>query len=338
MKICRNALVAFVALSAASCGKLSAPAHVADNGNDGESAADLAAVYHQIEAAVPVALQRDALSDAEIASLYAGLVNNPVSDLDVIGPYDPTGAIGYCYGRAMAAQLTAARLGLKPESMRKLFMVGDMRSNPTKREWRFHVTTLVLNDQGAWIAIDPIMERYPFFSGAIPAAEWVANVRGVWDSWQKDASGAVVHKAKMYVTPVNAVLPDIRTVYAQFADEPGDRLIQLNFDPTTHQGFAPSASVANAFDVSSAAAKAFFLAVDEDAADRFDFFGIKLLKHAAPAQDQTIDLPYNNYFVDLLAFLKDSSIAKLLQPGEGAANLALTEAAGAADLRSMKFD
>ena len=95
----------------------------------------------------------------QIAQLYAGLVRNPVSRLERLDEYDPSGAIGFCYGRAMSAQLMASRLGLETKSIRKLFIVGDLRSNPAKRDWRFHVTTIVRNDRGEWIALDLPIQR-----------------------------------------------------------------------------------------------------------------------------------------------------------------------------------
>lgn len=230
----------------------------------------------------------------QLKSLYRDAIQNPVATLDRVEGYDPDGIIGFCFGRAMAAHLLARRMGLSPESIRKLFIVGDLRSDPEKPEWRFHVTTVVRGPDNRWYAIDPIMFHGSY--APLTVAAWIKNVRQGWDSWHGGPA-----KAKLYLTPADAVLPDITTLPEP---EDGSKLNQLNFDPVAH-GILPSKESLARFgipvttetihELDTTLAHDYFLTTDESVETRFDFIGISI--NGEP-------IPYRGYFTDLIASLK----------------------------------
>ncbi|MBX9766273.1 MAG: hypothetical protein K2X47_03295 [Bdellovibrionales bacterium] len=131
---------------------------------------------------------------------------NEVTSLESLGKYDPPpGPIGFCFGRAFATQTYASMQGLKDSSMRKLFIIGDLRSNPARPEWGFHVTTLILGDDQKWYAIDPIYSNPRGKNLPIPASVWIKWVRDNWDRWHKEKP-----RAFLYLTESSAMMPDVR--------------------------------------------------------------------------------------------------------------------------------
>jgi len=204
--------------------------------------------------------------------------------------YDPEGKIGYCYGRAMAVHLRARRMGLKPDSIRKLFIVGDLRQSE-KPEWRFHVTTLIKGTEGGWYAVDPILKR-PFFKGtALPMKQWVETVRKIW------AGPRVSH---LYRVSAVAVLPDIR-IFPWPEKETGEKLIELKFKPRGHEGFLESKEEGiTYFDLSAEAEESYFLAAKEKVVqDQFDFTRLVMDELSGDGVIHD-DFFYNNYFHDLI--------------------------------------
>ena len=71
---------------------------------------------------------KNSLTKSERQELYKSARHHKVAALEVIGQYDPTGEIGFCFGRAMTVHLIARRMGLASEGVRKLFAIGDLRS------------------------------------------------------------------------------------------------------------------------------------------------------------------------------------------------------------------
>ena len=148
------------------------------------------------------------LTDAERRFVFRFVYEHPVASPEHIGDYepfpdDPAKQVGYCFGRAMAVHLESKALKLKTESIRKLFIIGDLRSGD-EPEWGFHVTTLVrdLEDEKKWFAIDPIMKGIT--QGRSQSADdWIAVVRSIWDRKKE---------AKLYITSIFAVMPDPRRI------------------------------------------------------------------------------------------------------------------------------
>lgn len=251
--------------------------------------------FEQLSLHKPSEVTKTHLSKSEIASLYRKTLHNPISELTDSNTmkYDPDGIIGFCFGRAMSAHLTARQSHqLDSKSIFKLFIVGDLRSNSEKPEWRFHVTTVVPSLNGnkkSWVAIDPI------FGKPLLVGDWIKEVKKGWDSYHKDSKG----KARLYLVSANAVLPDIRLMPEP---ESGEHLIELNFDNNKH-GIKTSQIWSNRFQtnepifsLTSDQEKKYFL-VTEQGPTQYSFLGLTV---------NTEVIGYKNYFVDLLAYFHSS--------------------------------
>jgi hypothetical protein len=64
----------------------------------------------------------------------------------------------------MAAHLEALRAGVSKEAIRKIWIVGDLKTD--QGHWSYHVATLVRGEGGVWYAMDPIFGR------PVTAEEW----------------------------------------------------------------------------------------------------------------------------------------------------------------------
>lgn len=228
--------------------------------------------------------EKSGLTQAEATKLFNSALHHPVANLEeaTLLKYDPKGIIGFCFGRAATVHLIARRMGLKETSIRKLFVAGDLRSNPEKPEWRFHVTTLIKGTNNQWYAIDPIMTPPLAPGGPIPVAKWISIVKDTWD--YKNA-------AHFYVTQANAITPDIRV---DADGKSGKHLIELAFAPEKDRGFKRVEF--GKFDVyvpSQEAQAIHFLEPSEKSTDnRFLFLSITV--------EGLGKISFNDYFVDLL--------------------------------------
>ncbi|MGZ3691553.1 MAG: protein-glutamine glutaminase family protein, partial [Pseudobdellovibrio sp.] len=110
------------------------------------------------------------LDNKQIKELYAKVENNETAGLCNINKYDPNGEIGFCFGRATTAHIEALRAGISKDQVRKVWAVGHFKTGSA--EWRYHVTTIVRNTEGRWIAIDPIFDR------PIPVEQWYKEMQG----------------------------------------------------------------------------------------------------------------------------------------------------------------
>jgi hypothetical protein len=206
-----------------------------------------------------------------------------LDDKAKLAKYDPKGIIGFCFGRSMAAHLLARQVGLREDSIRTLFAIGNLHVT-ADLTWRFHVTTVVKGQDGLWYALDPIM------AGPMPAEAWIAQVRAAWDK---------PGKAKFYFASADTIIPDIRVVPAP-AQETGARIIEHAFAPAGKIGFTPMREFAGeVFMLSPEALRTFFL-LAEAPSDPFDFAGITI--NGTP-------FSYNGYFSDLLADLFSAAAA-----------------------------
>lgn len=230
------------------------------------------------------------LDPAQRSSLLQSVSTNPVARIDddaILQKYDPTGEIGYCYGRAMTAHLTARRMGLASGSIRKLFAIGDMRQSPvsTQPEWRFHVTTLVKGEDGNWWAIDPIMGP-PLGDGKpLLAQNWMAIVSREWD---KPRPGKHYHLF-FYLVESAVILPEIRNLSTS------PIMQYATFDPSRVAGFhSLELQGKTVYEVDEQAEPGAFISVNADPPKRFRFLNITI-------EGRTLD--YHGYFVDLLKYL-----------------------------------
>ncbi len=242
-----------------------------------------ATLFNQYSSIVEGAEEKDGLTADERKQLFVTASQNPVANLDVVTKYDPQGIIGFCFGRATTVHLTARKMGLKQSSIRKLFIIGDLRSNPARPEWRFHVTTLVKGTDRKWHAVDPIMTP-PLASGTdLPVAKWIEIVKKTWD---------YKNNSILYITSAEAAVPDIRV---DSEGPTGEHIIELAFDPNEQDGFkaVKLGGKYDAFQPNAEQEATHFLQPSAEATDnRFEFLKIDVPGLGA--------VSYNKYFVELL--------------------------------------
>lgn len=212
-----------------------------------------------------------------------------VAALEKIHQYDPNGEIGFCFGRAMTVDLLARKKGLDSASIKKLFVIGDLRSGDNP-EWRFHVTTLLKEESGNWSAIDPIMEPPLAPGGPLPMEGWMEIVEKTWDKNKR---------AHFYLVDGQTVIPDLREV-PEPTKEVGNRVIEIKFDPKLYSGFSEKQVAGRTyFEVSPAAQATYFTTVYETPEEEsFQFLGIRI---------NGIAFDYRHYFEDLLEDLSRES-------------------------------
>lgn len=223
-----------------------------------------------------------ALSKDQLQILFNQASRHPVSDLDNLSKYDPTGEIGFCFGRAMAVQLMARKMGLDPQSIQKLFVIGDLRSGPNP-EWRFHVTTLGFGKDNTWYAIDPIMTPPLAHGGPLTMQQWMQIVQKTWDKPKK---------AYFYKTSGSSILPDVRDSPPP-DQETGKGIIELRFDPRKMAAFN-EVRTGNLpyFEMTPQAETEYFMQVKEPVSpNSFPFTGL-------PINGKLY--PFNGYFSELL--------------------------------------
>ncbi len=252
------------------------------------------------------------LGFVEIQDLYKSVIVNPVTTLQRIRRYDPTGEIGFCFGRAMGAALIARAMGLERGSIRKLFIVGDLKSSSSaSTEWRFHVTMIVrgadANGNLTWYAIDPMMYWGGDFN-PLTVDQWIERVRKYWDSWSGHS------KAHLYLTEEStAILPDLRDI---MSGEPGERIIDLEFDPADETLGLHQASIEDHLEygitqeqesdpnkfrfyiLNKEQQDRYFQTTNEKENDRFNFLGLHIK-----------DLKYYSYYGYFLEFFPTASHA-----------------------------
>jgi len=228
---------------------------------------------------------RKALTGQEQQYIYDLVASGNVTSLGALGRYDPDHQIGFCFGRAMAVHLLSRRMGLAEDSIRKLFIVGCLGSGG-KTEWRFHVATVVKGCDGAWHTVEMNVAK-----GPLPVQDWVAEMHRVWDPGKK---------ARLYAASPSWVLPDVRT-FREINEERGEDLIELSFDPSYRTGFNSCTSFgARLYEVDDLTAGRYFIGIDEDEHNRFDFRQIII-------NGETYG--YRGYFNDMLKWLKSCRLS-----------------------------
>jgi hypothetical protein len=256
-----------------------------DSGND-----RLMREYLEIESMSPPRF--DSLTAEKRQYLFDAVANHEVAGIKMLKKYDPEGIMGFCYGRAMASHLIACRMGLAPESIRKIFMVGVLNYCHGK-EWRFHVSTIVKGDDGRWYAIDPTRElRLNTVDG------WVGTIG---NSWEREK------KVKLYLTSTSAITPDI-SVYPDPEWETGERIIELSFDPARKAGFTLCDDMGlSLYRPDEESQYRYFLCTGSSRDARFDFR--KAVKNGR-------EYSFNGYFEDLLDSIRKAPDS-LFEPVEG---------------------
>jgi len=230
---------------------------------------------------------KDNLNKRELGNVFNLVFNHPVTSLDALPKYDPTGIIGFCFGRSMAVNLVARQMGLKKKSIKKVFIVGDLRSGEDP-EWRFHVTTALKGPENQYYAIDPIM------NGFMPLESWISRVKNVWDKKRK---------AYIYITERDAIMPDL-SIFRGPDEEKGDILIELAFDPNTKKGFNRKNYKGHLiYSLGQTAQQKYFSSVYGKS--RFNFVDIRINKDV---------ISYEDYFIDLLKYKSIDELIEDISP------------------------
>ena len=218
---------------------------------------------------------------------------HPVARLDQLDKYDPQKLTGFCFGRAMAVHILARQRGVKPQSIKKQFIVGDLRGIRAKEtEWRFHVTTLVKGDVGKWYAIDPI------FPKVLTQTEWIEKTRSMWDEWYKESLKFKDPQSRIYIVGRDGVLPDIRS-FVPPERETAEHIIELSFAPNSQIGFTRESSLGDrVYSLNDSVTEKFFLTTSELPKNgRFNFLGLGF--------NDGFFIDYNNYFQNLIFGIPD---------------------------------
>ena len=128
----------------------------------------------------------------EAASLYRATQENPVASYELRKKYDPEGRLGFCFGRALAVHLEALRVGIRRESIRKIWAVGKLQLGDLK--WQHHVATMVRANDGGWWVIDPMWEA------PMKATQWMTRMRWVFATWKDPEIQFMVTKPERFGT------------------------------------------------------------------------------------------------------------------------------------------
>lgn len=77
--------------------------------------------------------------------------------------------VGYCFGRAYLSHMILLKMGLQPDSIRKVWAVGKMNSGEDNIMWEFHVATAVYVTDYGWMVLDTNFGR------PMPLREWFSR-------------------------------------------------------------------------------------------------------------------------------------------------------------------
>ena len=132
--------------------------------------------------------RKTGLTIKELNKLYKTSLSNKQIKESLCGSYRGSPNYGFCWGRAMAVHLKALQTNINNKSVRKLWAVGSMDDGHT--QWRYHVTTIVRADDGAWYAIDPIFHKPMLIE------DWLATMKKRFDP--RDTLRVFVTPAKRF--------------------------------------------------------------------------------------------------------------------------------------------
>lgn len=113
------------------------------------------------------------ISFATATEILKSISVHPVIGQKAAFKYDPTNEIGFCFGRAAYVHLELLKLGVSPQAMAKIFVMGGIYVDNTA--WDFHVATIVQDERGNWMVIDSL------FESILPMSDWMFEV-AKWDA------------------------------------------------------------------------------------------------------------------------------------------------------------
>lgn len=113
------------------------------------------------------------LDFADVNTILNSMKGHPIIGLEAMKTYDPTGQIGFCFGRATYVHLELLQHKVDSTRIIKIFAVGGL--DVDGNAWDFHVATATQDNQGTWWVIDSL------FNQLTPIADWMYEV-GRWDA------------------------------------------------------------------------------------------------------------------------------------------------------------
>jgi hypothetical protein len=90
--------------------------------------------------------------------------SNPVAKLESWHEYDPSGQLGFCFGRALLSHYLLLKAGVKQDDIGKVFVAGQLRV--ASRMWTFHVAVLIRDEKQGFLVVDSLLEK------PVSLAEW----------------------------------------------------------------------------------------------------------------------------------------------------------------------
>jgi hypothetical protein len=129
---------------------------------------------------------------------FAQLSNNAVTKRGSHPRYDPSGTIGYCFGRAAYVHYLLLRAGVPQQHIAKIFGLGKLKWE--QGLWDYHMATMIPADDGQWLVIDNLFEK------VLTHREWMERVAQF--DIKKDLS-----QVRFYVTDPRKFQP----AYAQYS-------------------------------------------------------------------------------------------------------------------------
>ncbi len=133
------------------------------------------------------------LTKEELDLIYKDAANEKVN-VDY-ACYDPKGAIGFCFGRATIVHMEALIRGVNPDSIRKIWIAGDMD------KWGHHVATMIKGKDG-WYVIDSNLGR------VVKAEEWI-------DFYKPYKSNKSAKDIMVFITRADRFSPEHAQNYSQ---------------------------------------------------------------------------------------------------------------------------
>ena len=136
------------------------------------------------------------------ARILEEVKTHSVASLERLPHYDPTGRIGFCFGRACAVHWAAMDNHGVPESdIRKIFVSGNLWSRETGG-CKFHSATMVrANTPEGWLVIDPVLEV------PVSPREWLRLFSSELAREDDNSALLFVTRPTQLVTDPDATLP-----------------------------------------------------------------------------------------------------------------------------------
>lgn len=112
------------------------------------------------------------LNQEQVQKLKAFLIDHPIAGDKGIEKYSGKNrTLGFCYGRATLTHVELLRRNLPPTSIRKVFVLGEMKYQSFI--WELHIATLAAKKGGGWWVLDGLFDQ------VYEVQEWYPKIIGL---------------------------------------------------------------------------------------------------------------------------------------------------------------